>query len=127
MGYGAEGDEGLGPNIERVQSSFTLPPGLDEHVFENNRRYHRWKDGRYLLPNDEREQEREDMAHAMVNIICDKKLHFAPVRDPQRILDVGTGTGIWVINSKCRPLPFLARDHLRFVDSPHHQLHAHVL
>jgi methylase of polypeptide subunit release factors len=27
----------------------------------------------------------------------DKKLHSAPIKDPQRILDIGTGTGIWAM------------------------------
>ena len=25
------------------------------------------------------------------------KLHFAPVKNPRRVLDIGTGTGIWAI------------------------------
>jgi ubiquinone/menaquinone biosynthesis C-methylase UbiE len=26
------------------------------------------------------------------------ELHRAPVKDPQRVLDIGTGTGIWAID-----------------------------
>lgn len=26
-------------------------------------------------------------------------LHFAPVKDPKYILDIGTGTGLWAIES----------------------------
>jgi ribosomal protein RSM22 (predicted rRNA methylase) len=40
----------------------------------------------------------------MVVNLCDGKLHFAPLRNPQRILDVGTGTGIWAIDSES-PVP----------------------
>jgi ubiquinone/menaquinone biosynthesis C-methylase UbiE len=44
------------------------------------------------------EQEREDMKHAMVRLLSGQKLHFAPLGDnPQNILDIGTGTGIWAI------------------------------
>jgi len=42
---------------------------------------------------------REDMKHAMIVNLC-QKLHFAPIQDPQRILDMGTGTGIWAIESR---------------------------
>ncbi|KAB5516968.1 S-adenosyl-L-methionine-dependent methyltransferase [Coniochaeta sp. 2T2.1] len=38
------------------------------------------------------------MKHAMVVSVCDGKLHFAPLSHPQRILDIGTGTGIWAID-----------------------------
>jgi hypothetical protein len=35
-------------------------------MFENGRRYHRFREGAYNFPNDESEQEREDMKHAMM-------------------------------------------------------------
>jgi ubiquinone/menaquinone biosynthesis C-methylase UbiE len=43
------------------------------------------------------------MKHAMVIHLCDGKLHFAPLDNPQNILDIGTGTGIWAIDSKFHP------------------------
>ena len=30
-------------------------------------------------------------------LLCDAHLHFAPLVQPKRILDIGTGTGIWAI------------------------------
>lgn len=40
------------------------------------------------------------MKHAMIVHLCQGKLHYAPLESPQKILDVGTGTGIWAIDSK---------------------------
>jgi hypothetical protein len=74
---------------------------IRDYMYENGRRYHRFREGIYNFPNDDVEQEREDMKHAMVKLLCGQKLHFAPIGDnPQEILDIGTGTGIWVIESK---------------------------
>lgn len=42
------------------------------------------------------------MKHAMVKMLCSGELFFAPIgKNPQEILDIGTGTGIWAIESKC--------------------------
>lgn len=79
--------------------STSMSSSVRDYVFENNRRYHSYKEGRYLLPNDDREQEREDMKHAMILHASEGKLHFAPLDNPQKILDLGTGTGIWAIDS----------------------------
>lgn len=35
----------------------------------------------------------------MVVNLCGGALHFSPIQNPQRILDMGTGTGIWAIDS----------------------------
>ncbi|PGG97149.1 hypothetical protein AJ79_09330 [Helicocarpus griseus UAMH5409] len=57
-----------------------------------------FKHGPYQFPNDEPEQERLDMFHHIVTLSCGKKLHLAPFNpDGARILDLGTGTGIWAI------------------------------
>lgn len=48
----------------------------------------------YAFPNDEEEQERLDMQHAMHTLLMENKLFWAPIDPkPQRILDLGTGTG----------------------------------
>lgn len=81
--------------------STSAESSVRDYMFENGRRYHRFREGAYNFPNDDVEQEREDMKHAMVKLLCGQKLFFSPIGDnPQQILDIGTGTGIWVIESK---------------------------
>ncbi|RDA92019.1 hypothetical protein CP533_0998 [Ophiocordyceps camponoti-saundersi (nom. inval.)] len=67
------------------------------HEYELGRRYHCFKNGRYPIPNDDIEKEREDLKHAMLLELTDGVLFYAPVENPRRILDIGTGTGIWAI------------------------------
>ncbi|KAL2214974.1 S-adenosyl-L-methionine-dependent methyltransferase [Thermoascus aurantiacus ATCC 26904] len=65
---------------------------------ENGRTYHGFRDGSYLMPNDEIELDRLDMIHEMMLTLMDRKLFFAPIGpSPQRVYDVATGTGIWAI------------------------------
>ncbi|KAL7913518.1 S-adenosyl-L-methionine-dependent methyltransferase [Trichoderma velutinum] len=79
-------------------ASTSAMSSVRDYMFENGRRYHRFREGSYNFPNEDVEQEREDMKHAMVKLLCNQKLHFAPIGDnPQEILDIGTGTGIWTI------------------------------
>jgi hypothetical protein len=82
-------------------ASSSLASSVRNYMFENGRRYHRFREGAYNFPNDETEQDREDMKHAMVVNLCGGRLHFAPIgENPQNILDMGTGTGIWAIESE---------------------------
>ncbi|VTT57537.1 unnamed protein product [Fusarium fujikuroi] len=79
-------------------SSTSISSSILEHSYQNGRRYHRYRHGRYPLPNDEAEQNREDMLHAMMLEATDGRLFYAPIdENPQRIADLGTGTGIWAI------------------------------
>ncbi|KAI2610705.1 S-adenosyl-L-methionine-dependent methyltransferase [Hypoxylon fragiforme] len=77
--------------------SVSVSDDVRDYIFENSRRYHKYYDGLYHFPNDDAEQEREDLQHAMVILLCEGKLHFAPLDNPQSVLDIGTGTGIWAI------------------------------
>lgn len=53
----------------------------------------------YGLPIDEEELDRIDMSHAKYVMLLEKQHFLAPISpEPQRILDLGTGTGIWAIN-----------------------------
>ncbi|KAH7312170.1 S-adenosyl-L-methionine-dependent methyltransferase [Stachybotrys elegans] len=81
-----------------TRASTSISSSVRDYAFENSRRYHKFQEGRYQFPNDEPEQEREDMKHAMVVHLCNGSLHYAPLEKPQRILDLGTGTGIWAID-----------------------------
>lgn len=38
-----------------------------------------------------------DLKHHVMMLLCDARLHLAPIVDPRKILDIGTGTGIWVM------------------------------
>jgi len=61
--------------------------------------YHRYRDGKYLLPEDEAEQDRLDLQHEIFNKTFDGKLALSPVPNQQHhVLDLGTGTGLWVID-----------------------------
>ncbi|KAJ4315587.1 hypothetical protein N0V84_008297 [Fusarium piperis] len=81
-----------------TSASTSVGSSVRDYMYENGRRYHSFREGAYNFPNDDVEQEREDMKHAMVKLLCSQNLHFAPIGNhPQEILDIGTGTGIWAI------------------------------
>ncbi|KAI5844900.1 S-adenosyl-L-methionine-dependent methyltransferase [Tricharina praecox] len=77
----------------------SLSSSINEYVFENGRRYHSYFGvEKNLMPTDEKEQDRLDLHHEILIRLFDGRLHKAPLDHPQRILDVGTGTGIWAID-----------------------------
>ena len=49
------------------------------------------------MPNDALEQDRLDLQHAVFLMLLKGKLGLAPIDNPQSVLDIGTGTGIWAI------------------------------
>jgi len=68
---------------------------------ENGRTYHKYKEGKYFLPNDEFEQDRLDLQHQIFIMTLDGKLQLAPIETisggVRNVLDIGTGTGLWAI------------------------------
>ncbi|KAK6528493.1 hypothetical protein TWF281_009734 [Arthrobotrys megalospora] len=77
----------------------SLSSSVMHYRFENGRRYHSQSmtDSNYFLPNDEAENDRLDLNHHVMCLIQKGELHGAPLENPQKILDIGTGTGIWAI------------------------------
>ncbi|TGZ81390.1 S-adenosyl-L-methionine-dependent methyltransferase [Ascodesmis nigricans] len=69
--------------------------GEDQFHQEYNRRYHAVHTRRWPIPNDEQEQDRMQIMDQMMNLLLNGDLHTVPLENPCRILDVGTGTGIW--------------------------------
>ena len=52
-----------------------------------------------MLPNDELEQDRMDLNHHIYQLVLNGRLYQAPIGDSvERVLDYGTGTGIWAID-----------------------------
>ncbi|KAH6708972.1 S-adenosyl-L-methionine-dependent methyltransferase [Leptodontidium sp. MPI-SDFR-AT-0119] len=93
-----ENDSALGFD-DNGSSTNSLSSSVHRHRQENGRRYHAYKDGVYHLPNDDSEQDRLDLQHHLFSLTFDGKLFTSPIEKPlHRVLDVGTGTGIWAID-----------------------------
>ncbi|KAK2054942.1 S-adenosyl-L-methionine-dependent methyltransferase [Colletotrichum caudatum] len=95
-------DDAVSLTAGSIASSTTrISESIRDYRLENGRTYHRYKDGKYNLPNDERENERLDLQHNLVVRSFDGRLGNAPPNDPGadvgRVLDLGTGSGIWAI------------------------------
>ncbi|KAL1961519.1 hypothetical protein VTN77DRAFT_1640 [Rasamsonia byssochlamydoides] len=90
-------DSAYGDELSACATS--LESSAFDYRHENGRRYHAYRDGSYLLPNDKAESERLDLIHEMMLTIMRRKLFLAPIgKSPKRVLDLGTGTGIWAID-----------------------------
>jgi hypothetical protein len=88
---------------------------IDGCVYENGRRYHAYRAGSYRLPCDLPELKRfvnptpvslwdvangtdsMELHHHIFLLSLGGELHFAPIKDPKQILDIGTGAGEWAI------------------------------
>jgi len=72
----------------------SVSSSIRAHVYEDGLRYHKYRDGRYPFPNDETEQNRDDMKHAMLQTLMDGKHFYAPVEAALaaggEALDLGT-------------------------------------
>ncbi|KAE9366332.1 S-adenosyl-L-methionine-dependent methyltransferase [Stipitochalara longipes BDJ] len=88
-------DSALGGSV--LGSTSSLRSSIYDYLEENGRTYHAFNSGKYMLPNDIREQDRLDLQHHSFKIMLDGNLNLAPVTNPHRVLDLATGTGIWAI------------------------------
>ncbi|KAF4821821.1 Secondary metabolism regulator LAE1 [Colletotrichum siamense] len=84
-----------------ASSKTSLAESIYNFRVENGRTYHRYKDGKYFYPNDEKESDRLDLQHHLFLLSLEGKLGLSPPNEEdykvKRVLDVGTGTGIWAI------------------------------
>src|SRR2546421_2047833 len=92
-----DNDSALGASVNGSYST-SLASSILDYRYENGRRYHAYRDGEYLLPNDDPEQNRLNIMHHISRLVLGGALYRAPIADgrppPRRILD---GTGIWAI------------------------------
>ncbi|KAK6842780.1 hypothetical protein PG995_001797 [Apiospora arundinis] len=94
------GDNALygGSTIRTIETSRTADSEVFHFVEENGRTYHSYKAGRYLQPNDEREQRRESIENQIWLLTMEGKLFLSPIDQVYNILDICTGTGLWAIS-----------------------------
>ena len=90
-GAGADADSALGDDA--ASSTASVASSVLNYQYENGRRYHAFRSGTYVLPNDEQEQDRLDLTHHVLTLLLGGELYRSPLSDPKMILDVGTGTG----------------------------------
>ncbi|KAB8069928.1 S-adenosyl-L-methionine-dependent methyltransferase [Aspergillus leporis] len=70
-----------------------------DFYFENQRMYHGYRKGVYMVPCDEQEQERLDFLHKAFSLaIRSNRLIHVPHPTSAKILGLGCGTGLWAID-----------------------------
>ncbi|OJJ44466.1 hypothetical protein ASPZODRAFT_795024 [Penicilliopsis zonata CBS 506.65] len=94
------GDDSDNVSLSSYGTDYTsLKSGVLNYEYDNGRRYQSYRRGAYLFPNDEDEQDRMDFLHHIYGMIFGGRLHLAPLKNfSGRVLDLGTGTGIWAMD-----------------------------
>ncbi|KIX08392.1 uncharacterized protein Z518_03048 [Rhinocladiella mackenziei CBS 650.93] len=72
---------------------------ISRGILENERLYPQYGQHSYGMPVDEAEMDRMDLQHRKYEMLIGDKHFLAPIgNQPQRILDLATGTGIWALD-----------------------------
>ncbi|RKK23540.1 hypothetical protein BFJ68_g17274 [Fusarium oxysporum] len=85
---------------DTASSTASVSSSILEYRTIQGRTYHSEKhDTQYFTPNDDRQSESLDIVHHYLTLLLDGKLHLAPIKpDVQKVVDIGTGDGIWAID-----------------------------
>ncbi|KAH7367121.1 S-adenosyl-L-methionine-dependent methyltransferase [Plectosphaerella cucumerina] len=94
----SDADSALGQ--EEASSTASIESTILQYRKFKGRSYHSAvHDTKYFLPIDDQTLENFDLIHHFLTLMTDDKLHLAPIKPgASKILDVGTGTGIWAID-----------------------------
>ncbi|PVI05317.1 S-adenosyl-L-methionine-dependent methyltransferase [Periconia macrospinosa] len=88
-------------DAQSYTSAESIGSSVTRYRYENGRRYHAYREGSYYGPNDETYSNYETIVHHLWLLTLDDRLFLAPIdvgAGPERILDVGTGTGLWAVD-----------------------------
>ena len=71
----------------------SLKSSIARYREELGRTYHSYGSTEHWGPNDEKAQDQQDLGHHVWTLALKGRFFLAPVKEPQAILDIGTGTG----------------------------------
>ncbi|KAJ9148894.1 Methyltransferase [Pleurostoma richardsiae] len=91
-------DSALGDEMSLVSSTASLRSSVMRAREENGRKYHGYKDGKYVLPIDDEELARQEYQYHLCLMTFDQRLSFTPLTKLDRVLDIGCGTGFWAMD-----------------------------
>ncbi|KIW76247.1 hypothetical protein Z517_10993 [Fonsecaea pedrosoi CBS 271.37] len=96
-------DEGYASTSANTSYVTSIATEIREGIEEYGRRWASYGRHFYGLPIDDEEQNRNDLQHYKFFLLYEGRLHLAPIDpEPQNILDLGTGSGIWAIETADR-------------------------
>ncbi|RSL56963.1 hypothetical protein CEP54_008530 [Fusarium duplospermum] len=81
-----------------VSSTASLSESIFDYRNLHGRTFQNSKTTEYWGPNDDRQNNGLDIAHHFMVMLKNDRLFDAPVTRMSKVLDVGTGTGIWAID-----------------------------
>jgi len=93
-----DGDSAFEPSISDMTDTTSIGSSIQKYRKEFGRTYHSYGLNEYWGPNDETMQDHMDIGHQFYTLLLDGKLITAPITHVNRVLDLGTGTGIWAID-----------------------------
>ncbi|CCE35196.1 uncharacterized protein CPUR_02127 [Claviceps purpurea 20.1] len=97
----ADGQNDVDSVFSEIASSTTsIASSILEYRQLHGRTYHSDKfTTNYFVPNDDQQLQSEELSHHVLTILFDDQLFLAPfeTKTIHRVLDVGTGSGIWAI------------------------------
>ncbi|KAN0089788.1 S-adenosyl-L-methionine-dependent methyltransferase [Hyaloscypha variabilis] len=93
-----DGDSAIDEEINSTTSS--IASSIFKFRREHGRTYNAYGERTYYMPNDDAEQARYDLAHHLWGLTLGGKLLVSPAANEKlhRVLDIGTGTGIWAMD-----------------------------
>lgn len=94
-----DADSAIGDNDSIASSSASLSESILDYRKIHGRTFQSSQTTEYWGPNDDKQNNGLDIAHHFITRLKGDRLFEAPIKGaPSKVLDVGTGTGIWAID-----------------------------